>query len=704
MVLTTPRAVGTTVYVALNNNLYGLPGPIYTVQGDMIVYETEAQYRASMEALPLDALLPHSTTMVNGQPVTQLLSSAADIYQAGVAADTNLLSVVSLDLNGTVAGPTHSVSFLTSYNATLYAASDNFYLVTSRWSYVNTWTFIDKLSLANDGIDLTATGQVLGSIVNQFSMGEDGAYFDIATTSGGWGDGSADKSNNVFVLAENDHALDIVGRLENIAPGESITSVRFLGARGFVSTFYQRDPLFALDLSDPANPRIAGELQLPGYTSYLQLLDSTHLLGVGQEPGSTTGWNWGVVITLYDITDLNNPTVLSQYHVSAVGWSWSAAAYDYHAITYYPEYQALTLPVTTSVQVTNGTDTQWIYQSSELVFHVDSTGLNYQGRVNDVSTISRGVFINNTLYTISDTSIQVHSLDNLTQLVAQAPLPPPVYYFWWGIWGWRWANIPVQPLTIAVSGDPLPSTAPLPAPATTTPLNDKTTAQVFKFDENLPPPAPLMGPFVPMNQATAPPVTVAASMVRGTPAGPDSVLIGPGTANTATGPIVALTQSSTVQPSGQLATPSLIVAAMPSTNISGSSTTAGALYDSPRNTGANAPAPDGGAGDANTVNPTNAEVESRLERPAEVFPWEVVFADLSSERFTTVIARSHSRVPGNLEPAADPEAYGGADLALCVLAISMGMHGGALELKELVERKQELPRKLSSQRGRMSDR
>ncbi len=194
------RAIGDTVYVALNNYLTSLPAPLYTIQGDTIVYETEAQYSARMETLPLDSLLPHYTTTwtdVNGtQATTGLLSAPEDIYQPAVPGDNNLLSLVSFDVASDNPGPARTVSLITNSEAILYAAPDHFYLIANRWDFAADWTFIDQLSLQGGDITLTATGQVPGTILNQFSVGEEGAYFDIATTTG-WEHGT---SNNVFVL------------------------------------------------------------------------------------------------------------------------------------------------------------------------------------------------------------------------------------------------------------------------------------------------------------------------------------------------------------------------------------------------------------------------------------------------------------------------------------------------------------------------
>jgi uncharacterized delta-60 repeat protein len=446
------RAIGDTVYVAVNSNL-SLPPPEYTetslqppavASGGISIwfwgytyqYETEASYRARMEAMSLEDLLPHYTTQwtdAGGSHQTSgLLATAANIYQPALAGDLNLMSVVAFNAGGSNIGPTQSVSFLTSSGATLYAATDNFYLLNSEWSYNTTWTLIDKLSLQDGGIDLTATGRVPGTFLNQFSVGEDGTYFDIATTTG-WG---TDASNNVYVLAPCDGTLDIIGKLEGLAPGERIYSVWFMGDVGFVSTFRRFDPLFTIDLSDPTTPRVAGSLEVAGYNSYLQPLDSTHLLGIGQDISPTTNEPTGFIVSIYDVSDLNNPALVSRYKVEPKGWSWSQATWDPHAITWYPQYQALTLPVGLEqyVPATDGGYDQWVSQFEQLVFHVDlSAGtLSLLGTVTDSSDIHRGVFINDVLYSISDSSVQAHSLGDLGTLIAQVQLPGPQYYNRWG--------------------------------------------------------------------------------------------------------------------------------------------------------------------------------------------------------------------------------------------------------------------------------
>ena len=160
-----------------------------------------------------------------------------------------LLSLVAIDVGGATLSDPQSVSLLTDNNTTFYVTPDNFYVFSKGGS--DSSTVIDKLSLQDGDIQMAAVGQVPGTIFNQFSVGVNGPYLYIATTT----DGLGYTSNNVFVLTQAQGTLDIIGSLENLAPGESTYAVEFIGDRGFVCTFRQVDPLFALDLSDPTAPR-----------------------------------------------------------------------------------------------------------------------------------------------------------------------------------------------------------------------------------------------------------------------------------------------------------------------------------------------------------------------------------------------------------------------------------------------------------------
>lgn len=416
------RAIGDTVYVALDNYQLNLPEPAYTIENAPLgeanrqhqVYESEASYRARLASLPLDSLLPRYTTQGTSANAAGVLTDARDIYKPRQPDDTNLTSLVAIGVGADNAGAIEAVTQLSAYGGTLYASQDNFYMITSRWSENSVVSTIDKFSLRGGHIRLAASGSVPGTVLNQFSIDEHGRYLRIATTTG-WGQ---EASNNVYVLAEHGKSLDVVGRLEDFAPGESIYSVRFLGDRGYITTFRRIDPLFTIDLSDPKNPLLAGELEVTGYNSYLQVINERYVLGIGQEQDPVTGRVEDPQISIYDVSDLEHPTLVSRYVVSTDGWWWSPSTYDHHAINYYPELGLLTLPISIY-------DKSWRGHSAQLVFDVDADKgtLRAKGQISDETTIERGVFIGNMLYSISHSSVQVHDVSDLETPVAQVSLP-----------------------------------------------------------------------------------------------------------------------------------------------------------------------------------------------------------------------------------------------------------------------------------------
>lgn len=198
---------------------------------------------------------------------------------------------------------------------TLYATSNDYNaayttgdLAIEIFGYDTINTQIYKFDIRNYDIVYMADTTVSGSAINQFSMDEYNGYLRIATTSGSWGD---DLTNQLYVL---DDKLQTVGKIEGIAQGESIRSVRFVGDTGYVVTFEQTDPLFVIDLSDPTKPVIKGELKIPGFSSYLHPVGDGLVLGVGFD-GTETGTNGGLKISLFDVSDPENPVECDKYVV-----------------------------------------------------------------------------------------------------------------------------------------------------------------------------------------------------------------------------------------------------------------------------------------------------------------------------------------------------------------------------------------------------
>ena len=178
-------------------------------------------------------------------------------------------------------------------NNALYVAGRDY---NSFWGEV---TNIAKFTIDGTKIGFAGGGMVEGSILNQFSMDEYEGKLRLATSN--W---QGENVNAIHVLDEN---LNETGSVENLARGERIYSVRFMGDRGYVVTFRQIDPLFVLDLSNPEAPKVTGELKVPGFSNYLHPVSEDMLLGIGQSIDEKTGMQEGIKLSIFDVSDDGKP-------------------------------------------------------------------------------------------------------------------------------------------------------------------------------------------------------------------------------------------------------------------------------------------------------------------------------------------------------------------------------------------------------------
>jgi len=234
-------------------------------------------------------------------------------------------------------------------------------------------------------LKVLSTGQVPGHPLNQFSLDEYRNNLRVATTySGnfGWIGGIVRGGNNngasdVYVLNDN---LDRVGSVLDLGKGERIYSVRFLEDKGYVVTFKQIDPFFVLDLSDPKNPELKGELKIPGYSSYLHPLEENAILGIGEENGQ-------VKLTLFDVSSPSSPKELNTYKLDEY---WSEVNNNHHAFLLDKQRRVFFLPGGKGGYV-------FSYQDNELklVKAIDETG------------VKRAVYMNDYLYVVAEDKIMV---------------------------------------------------------------------------------------------------------------------------------------------------------------------------------------------------------------------------------------------------------------------------------------------------------
>lgn len=193
-----------------------------------------------------------------------------------------------------------------------YCSQDTFYIVADKYNYdgglklgYDSNTIINSFTLDGLNISYKATGEVKGSTSrSQYSLDEYENNLRVATTYYNYN--TQKNESSLYVLDEN---LDVIGKLEDIANNEQIKSVRYMGKKAYVVTFRNTDPLFAIELSDPKNPTVLGELKLPGYSAYLHPISENLLLGIGYDGNSNNAYFNSVKVSLFDISD---PTKLKE--------------------------------------------------------------------------------------------------------------------------------------------------------------------------------------------------------------------------------------------------------------------------------------------------------------------------------------------------------------------------------------------------------
>jgi hypothetical protein len=283
------------------------------------------------------------------------------------------------------------------------------------------------------------SGVVPGHVLNQFAMDEWYGYLRIATTRGRVPDPRVESV--VSVLAEGEGGnLVRVGAVDHIAPGEDIRSVRFEEDRGYVVTFKKTDPLFVLDLQQPARPAILGELKIPGFSTYMHRIDPDHLLSIGfdaDDHGSFAYFD-GVILQLFDVEDPTNPKLLHKEKIGTRGSS-SEAATNHLAFNYFAEKGLLAIPMTICEGGGDGRYGHELAFSGLLVYDVSvQRGFTRLGGVdhgtkgancgtwwsNANSAVKRSLFLDELVYSIASDRLKVQRLGHFGADVADIALRP----------------------------------------------------------------------------------------------------------------------------------------------------------------------------------------------------------------------------------------------------------------------------------------
>jgi hypothetical protein len=358
------RAVNEHVYVLVRNDAAIAPAPEVIpaedpaddseerglIFGPSGTYETRAEYLARWEgdrAALLDAALPNYTAYGPDGAIDHggLLTAPEAIRQPLADDSRSLISIVSFATSADTPGPAASEAVYASGGSTIYASHESFYVFEGGHTAEDgATTRILKFDWNGPQGAVAFAGQtsVPGTMLNQFAADEHDGLLRIATTisnqhSGNW---TGRSENTLFVLRDDAGVFEPVGSLQNLALDESIRSVRFLGERALVTTFRTIDPLFGLDLSDPAEPRAVGHLTLPGFSSYMQPIGDDLLLTVGQN--TADGSRGPTQVALFDISELSQPQRLDEYTFAR--FSTSEAEFDHHAFGYFAAHGLLAIP------------------------------------------------------------------------------------------------------------------------------------------------------------------------------------------------------------------------------------------------------------------------------------------------------------------------------------------------------------------------
>lgn len=382
------------------------------------------------------------------EPKFRPVAPCVDVTYIEPIVTNQYLTIIGLPIDSYSKPITTKVILGASQN--IYASLENLYVANTIFK-PDTWqsdvmggpgeeaTEVFKFKLQKDEIPLEVSSAVPGRILNQFSMDEYNNYFRIATTIGHVSRQGGGSSNNVYILDTN---LQIVGSVEDIAPGEQIYSARFMGPKGYLVTFKKVDPFFTLDLSNPRAPKILGKLKIPGYSDYLHPYDENHIIGIGKETieaeEGNFAWYQGIKMALFDVTDFSNPKEISKVVIGDRGTD-SPILNDHKALLFSREKNLLVIPITLA-EIPNEQKAQagsrasaygnFVYQGSYVYRVSPDKGFTLVGRITHYddaeifkksgyyfgygdATIKRNLYIDNNLYSISDNKILIHDLDNL---------------------------------------------------------------------------------------------------------------------------------------------------------------------------------------------------------------------------------------------------------------------------------------------------
>ena len=356
------RRVGSSVRLVLSDGVRWPEALKWWPDYDPALYQDKSRLVAAFSALedsneaiiratPLEKWFPAAQRKLAGGVTVEVGYQCSDFYLSNAPERLGLVTIATLDLANLPAGV--SRASIVGEPGVIYATGKHLYLASAHWwwwalSGQRDYTYLHAFDLSDPArAAYLGSGGVEGHAADSFAMDEQDGYLRIATSTVTWQEDPVDHGvfhaiggSRLSVLAPAANGtLALAGEIPSLIDGERLTAMRFVGDRGFAVTFRNVDPLVTLDLSDPLHPKKVAELTLPGFSTYLQPIDATHLLAIGEDlPLDSSGHaDWSrraVTLSLFDVGDLAHPLRTAQALVGTA-WAYSEAMWDHHAFNWY---------------------------------------------------------------------------------------------------------------------------------------------------------------------------------------------------------------------------------------------------------------------------------------------------------------------------------------------------------------------------------
>jgi uncharacterized secreted protein with C-terminal beta-propeller domain len=439
----TARLNGSTVRVVVAASApTGIAFSYPTAPGPAAQRAAAAANRSALARTTADDWLPrYAVTSASGRTAPRPVVACDAVSRPAAYSGLGTVTVLTIDLNRGV-DPIDADTVVAG-GENVYASPEALYVATNRWAPPGA-------DAAGDGFNTTqihkfdtrstsqttyrGSGTVTGHLLNQFSMSEHDGKLRVATTEAGFGlvggdavvtDDGRRSESYVTVLADDGGRLRRLGQVGGLGKGERIYAVRFIGTTGYVVTFRQTDPLYTVDLSDPAAPRVAGELKIAGYSAYLHPAGDNLLIGVGQD-ADAGGRTRGLQVSLFDVSDPAAPRRLQQ---AVLPGASSEAEWDHHAFLWWSAASLAVVPFQRYEPVvidmvpgsaSPGTPAP-LPDSGALGMRVTREGIAEAGRVTHPvdppygNTMRRSLVVGDVLFTLSDGGLMASGLNDLRE-------------------------------------------------------------------------------------------------------------------------------------------------------------------------------------------------------------------------------------------------------------------------------------------------